>query len=41
MGSVIGDGAQIGARAKLTNCFVAADFQVPEAIIADGNFFGF
>jgi mannose-1-phosphate guanylyltransferase len=41
IGSIIGDGAQIGARAKLTNCFVSDGFQVPEALIADGNFFGF
>ena len=40
-GSIIGDGAQVGSRAKLKNCFVAEGFQVPEAVIAEGNFFGF
>lgn len=39
--SVIGDGASIGERARLTNCFVAAGFNVPADVIAENNFFGF
>jgi mannose-1-phosphate guanylyltransferase len=40
-GSVIGDDAEVGARSKLTNCFVAQGFKVPIGVIADGNFFGY
>ena len=41
IGCVLNDGARIGARAKLTNCFVAPGVEVPDATIADGAFFGY
>ena len=39
--SVVGDGAKVGARCRLTNCFVAEGFSVPADVIAENNFFGF
>lgn len=40
-GSVIGDGAVVGAGARLMNCFVAEGFEVPAHVIAIDNYFGF
>ena len=40
-GSVIGDGAVVGAGARLKNCFVADGFEVPAYVIAIDNYFGF
>ena len=39
--SVIGDGAVVGAGARLKNCFVADGFEVPASVIAIDNYFGF
>ena len=41
MGCVLNDGAVVGARSNLRNCFIAPNFAVPDATIAEGAFFGF
>jgi mannose-1-phosphate guanylyltransferase len=40
-GTILFDGAEVGAEAQLKSSFVAPDFKVPENLIGEGNFFGF
>ncbi len=40
-GCIVGNGARIGARAQLTNSFIAPGASVAKAAIADSQFFGY
>ena len=38
---IIGEGAKIGEKSVLINCFVAPEFEIPPSTIAENSFFGF
>lgn len=41
IGSIIGEGAEVGSRASLHNSFVARNTKIPSGFIAENQFFGF